>query len=468
MALISATVEAIGDEALTSSIIDRSVTEIQDEIVTSIPQNGLYGCTALTKAVFAGVTNMGNYAMQGCTALQTLDLHQKITFGMDVLKNCSALTALILRSSEAISLRSGDIFGGTPIASGAGYIYVPSALVESYKTATHWKTYANQIRAIEDYPAVCSDLGKVWATRNVNSSEVSYMNGVWFFRNNAGAGEYSADLTKYHSSWTVRVGDIEYVDGVWAITRFNGSNGIYTSTDYKSGWAKLPSTEGIEFSSIEYANGMWVAGAYNSTNGMYYSTDGTTWTQSALAVTSTTTFKHVHYNNGVWVTGNSAGALYYSTDGMTWTKASSYSGGNVTHLYCFDGVWVAVGSYSGAGYWSTDGMTWTKFTNISATIRDVVYGAGVWVAATSTGIYYSVDGATWSISNITTDYRSLAYTNGLWVAGPKSSAKILYSTDAKTWVETDTTMNGVTSIVATEDAIVCCQSKRYAYSLHKM
>jgi hypothetical protein len=40
------------------------------------------------------------------------------------------------------------------IEDGTGYIYVPSALVETYKTASNWVTYAAQIRAIEDYPEI--------------------------------------------------------------------------------------------------------------------------------------------------------------------------------------------------------------------------------------------------------------------------------------------------------------------------
>jgi hypothetical protein len=47
-----------------------------------------------------------------------------------------------------------NIFASTPIASGTGYIYVPAALVDSYKGATNWSTYAAQIRAIEDYPEI--------------------------------------------------------------------------------------------------------------------------------------------------------------------------------------------------------------------------------------------------------------------------------------------------------------------------
>lgn len=44
-----------------------------------------------------------------------------------------------------------SVFSGTPIASGKGYIYVPRTLVDSYKAANGWSTYASQFRALEDY-----------------------------------------------------------------------------------------------------------------------------------------------------------------------------------------------------------------------------------------------------------------------------------------------------------------------------
>ena len=56
---------------------------------------------------------------------------------------------MIIRSDTVCTLNSTNAFTGTP------YIYVPSALVNSYKTATNWSSYAAQIRAIEDYPEIC-------------------------------------------------------------------------------------------------------------------------------------------------------------------------------------------------------------------------------------------------------------------------------------------------------------------------
>lgn len=73
-------------------------------------------------------------------------------------ENCNALETVILASDTQVSLAQTGSFKNTPIANGTGYIYVPSALVDSYKSATNWSTFASQIRAIEDYPEICGEV----------------------------------------------------------------------------------------------------------------------------------------------------------------------------------------------------------------------------------------------------------------------------------------------------------------------
>lgn len=123
------TVDIVGDEALTNSIIDRSITEIADNLVAEIGFYAFYYCSALTTADFQVATSINGNAFYGC----------------------SKLTVLILRSETMCTLSNTSAFDGTPIKSGTGYIYVPRALVDSYKAATSWSTYANQFRALEDY-----------------------------------------------------------------------------------------------------------------------------------------------------------------------------------------------------------------------------------------------------------------------------------------------------------------------------
>lgn len=63
----------------------------------------------------------------------------------------STLKAIVFRGDILSTMGWGDTFAESTITSGTGYIYVPRALVESYKTATNWSQHADQIRAIEDY-----------------------------------------------------------------------------------------------------------------------------------------------------------------------------------------------------------------------------------------------------------------------------------------------------------------------------
>lgn len=51
-----------------------------------------------------------------------------------------------------ISGTSSNLFNNTPIKQGLGWIYVPSNLVDSYKSATNWSAYADQIVSIDEYP----------------------------------------------------------------------------------------------------------------------------------------------------------------------------------------------------------------------------------------------------------------------------------------------------------------------------
>lgn len=90
-----------------------------------------------------------------CSALTKIDLPKATEVGRYAFEK-SGIETLILRSETVATLVHTNAFTSTPIASGTGYIYVPAALIEDYKGATNWSTYAAQFRAIEDYPDICS------------------------------------------------------------------------------------------------------------------------------------------------------------------------------------------------------------------------------------------------------------------------------------------------------------------------
>jgi hypothetical protein len=56
--------------------------------------------------------------------------------------DCKTLDTIILRCDQLVSLIHPNGFGNTPFAVNGtgGTVYVPAALIESYKTATNWVT----------------------------------------------------------------------------------------------------------------------------------------------------------------------------------------------------------------------------------------------------------------------------------------------------------------------------------------
>lgn len=112
-------------------------------------------CTSLVEVVFPGTFDSYVYnTFNGCTSLKTLYYTSKntSTVGPYSFLEASALVAFALTSTKgAWYLPNVGAFNNTPIASGTGYIYVPEALLDTYKTATNWVTYADQFRALEQY-----------------------------------------------------------------------------------------------------------------------------------------------------------------------------------------------------------------------------------------------------------------------------------------------------------------------------
>lgn len=135
-------------------------------LLKKVGASGFYGCSGLLKeAVFPVADEVMHSAFQNCYQLQKIDLPLAQSLAASCFYKCRSLTAVILRYNAVCYLALDALDGcyhilGTtdatynPNGDKDGYIYVPSALVDSYKSATNWSKYADQIRAIEDYPDI--------------------------------------------------------------------------------------------------------------------------------------------------------------------------------------------------------------------------------------------------------------------------------------------------------------------------
>ena len=188
------TIDALGDDVVIDSLIQGTITEFKDNVLTvlrygpfasrntlktldlpsvtysdgdtlksctaltsvklpklqTLAQYMFYGCSSLPSIVLPKTTNLSAYCFGYCRKLASVDLSANVTIHGGAFGECNALARLILRNAETVATLN-DGLSQTPIASGTGYIYVPRALVDSYKAATNWSNFAAQIRALEDY-----------------------------------------------------------------------------------------------------------------------------------------------------------------------------------------------------------------------------------------------------------------------------------------------------------------------------
>ena len=114
-----------------------------------------YGLSYLDnlKTVVAPVTEIEAYGFRNNNSLLSVDLinSSPVTIwgnGISV----PTLQSLILRSTSLSTLSNINAINPSKITAGVGGIYVPSTLLSSYKSASNWSTYAENIYPIDSYP----------------------------------------------------------------------------------------------------------------------------------------------------------------------------------------------------------------------------------------------------------------------------------------------------------------------------
>ena len=118
---------------------------------TSIGDTAFMNCTNLTTVNLPECTSIGISTFNSCTNLTTVNLPKCATIGIFAFVKCTNLTTIILNNRKIVTLEDGA-FNSSAITR-TGYIYVPDNLVDSYKIATNWSTYANQIKPLSELPS---------------------------------------------------------------------------------------------------------------------------------------------------------------------------------------------------------------------------------------------------------------------------------------------------------------------------
>ena len=123
----------------------------------------------------SNAASIGDGAFSDCSSLTEASFPNAISIGISAFQNCSSLTTIYvgINISTVCTLSSTNAFTNCTSLTN---IYVPASLVDSYKSATNWSSYADKIKADAE-PVECITLSITAddvAAGNITSTTVYY------------------------------------------------------------------------------------------------------------------------------------------------------------------------------------------------------------------------------------------------------------------------------------------------------
>lgn len=148
----------------------RQVDDTGKNLITFLKSNALRGQGQLERLILPVATGIGSYACNACIRLTVVELPSVITIGQNAFSSCNLrivdlgtavnkIDAAAFKSNihiEKVIIRRTDqraTLSSTNAFSNTGNnlsIYVPDDLVDSYKEATNWSTYASKIKPLSE------------------------------------------------------------------------------------------------------------------------------------------------------------------------------------------------------------------------------------------------------------------------------------------------------------------------------
>ena len=116
--------------------------------VTSIGSSAFSGCTSLTTIIIGNsVKSIGTQMFNGCTGLTSITIPDSVkSIGTQAFNGCTGLIEIDFSTHKNVpTLASTSAFKNTHPSL---VIKVPSTLLDEWKAATNWSTYADKIMGV--------------------------------------------------------------------------------------------------------------------------------------------------------------------------------------------------------------------------------------------------------------------------------------------------------------------------------
>lgn len=153
-----------GDHSMEDGLLNNTLTEYYNDRITSVRQNAFANSTLVSVSLpkvtviggntFSACFNLvnvnlpelvvlsGHSHFDSCRAIEIIKLPKVNVISISAFINCPKLKTVVLPRQNITNIESINVFQNTPFATNGtgGTVYVPQALIESYKTATNWST----------------------------------------------------------------------------------------------------------------------------------------------------------------------------------------------------------------------------------------------------------------------------------------------------------------------------------------
>ena len=127
-----------------------SLSQIDLPMCSYISDDAFWYCSSLLQISLPMCSYIGTSVFYYCILLSQISLPMCSFIGYQAFYDCSSLSIITIGYSSVCSLIGSAVFTNTQITSSTGSIYVPTSLVDSYKSAKHWSYFSTQIFPIPE------------------------------------------------------------------------------------------------------------------------------------------------------------------------------------------------------------------------------------------------------------------------------------------------------------------------------
>ena len=127
-----------------------SLSQLNLPVCSYVDNTVFWGCNRLSQVSLPVCKKIGFYVFYDCKSLSQVSLPMCNTIGVNAFQGCKSLSIITIGYSSVCSLAGSNAFNNTQITSSKGSIYVPTSLVDVYKSAKNWSYFSTQIFPIPE------------------------------------------------------------------------------------------------------------------------------------------------------------------------------------------------------------------------------------------------------------------------------------------------------------------------------